>query len=466
MISAHPTRRDLLKGLSCGFGYAALASLAAEEAAAAVGPGRGQGRQLNALAPLQPHFPARAKRVIFLCMRGGPSHVDTFDYKPQLAVDTGKPAPGQKNRKLMHSPWKFQQHGDRGQWISSLFPHVARHADELCMLNGMHADVPSHPECFVQLHTGSFQFVRPSMGAWVLYGLGSENANMPGFITLNPPSRVGGAQNYGSSFLPAVYQGTRIGQLGQSLKSATVGNLKNPRLDRSQQRRQIDFVQSLNRGLVEKRQSDEQLESVIESYELAFRMQSELPRVLSLSQETAATQKAYGIDAGPTDNFGRQCLLARRLAESGVRFIELSHANWDQHGGLQKRLTANCRAVDRPIAALLDDLKQRGMLHDTLVVWGGEFGRTPHVKKADGRDHNSSGFTFWMAGGGVRGGMAHGTTDEYGIEAVGGKVHFHDLHATMLHLLGLNHKQLTYRYAGRDFRLTDVFGNVVTEILA
>jgi hypothetical protein len=366
----------------------------------------------------------------------------------------------------MHSPWEFKQHGDSGQWISDLFPHVARHADDLCLLNGMHADVPSHPECFVQLHTGSFQFVRPSMGAWVLYGLGTENANMPGFITLNPPSRVGGAQNYGSSFLPALYQGTRIGQLGQSLKSATIGNLKNPRLDRSQQRRQIDFVQSLNRGLLEKRQSDEQLESVIESYELAFRMQSELPTVLSLSQETAATQKAYGVDAGATDNFGRQCLLARRLAESGVRFIELSHANWDQHGGLQKRLTANCRAVDQPIAALLEDLKQRGMLEDTLVVWGGEFGRTPHVKKADGRDHNSTGFTFWMAGGGVRGGMAHGTTDEYGIEAVGGKVHFHDLHATMLHLLGLNHKQLTYRYAGRDFRLTDVFGNVVTEVLA
>jgi len=452
-----PTRRDLLKGLSCGFGYAALAGLASEAAAES-------GRH-NALAPRTPHFPARAKRVIFLCMRGGPSHVDTFDYKPQLEVDTGKPAPKQKNRKLMHSPWKFQQHGQSGLWISELFPHVARHADALCLLNGMHADVPSHPECFVQLHTGSFQFVRPSMGAWVLYGLGAENANLPGFITLNPPSRVGGAQNYGSSFLPALYQGTRIGQLGQSLKTATVGNLKNPRLDRSLQRRQIDFVQSLNRGLAEERQSDEQIESVIQSFELAFRMQSELPKVLDLSKETASTQAAYGVDQGPTDNFGRQCLLARRLAESGVRFIELSHANWDQHGGLKKRLAANCKAVDQPIAALLDDLKQRDMLKDTLVVWGGEFGRTPHIKKADGRDHNSTGFTFWMAGGGVRGGIAHGSTDEYGIEAVDGKVHFHDLHATMLHLLGLDHKKLTYRYAGRDFRLTDVHGNVVNDIL-
>ncbi len=456
-LPTSPTRRDLLKGLSCGFGYAALAGLASEAAAES-------GRH-NALAPRTPHFPARAKRVIFLCMRGGPSHVDTFDYKPQLEVDTGKPAPKQKNRKLMHSPWKFQQHGQSGLWISELFPHVARHADALCLLNGMHADVPSHPECFVQLHTGSFQFVRPSMGAWVLYGLGAENANLPGFITLNPPSRVGGAQNYGSSFLPALYQGTRIGQLGQSLKTATVGNLKNPRLDRSLQRRQIDFVQSLNRGLAEERQSDEQIESVIQSFELAFRMQSELPKVLDLSKETASTQAAYGVDQGPTDNFGRQCLLARRLAESGVRFIELSHANWDQHGGLKKRLAANCQAVDQPIAALLDDLKQRDMLKDTLVVWGGEFGRTPHVKKADGRDHNSTGFTFWMAGGGVRGGIAHGSTDEYGIEAVDGKVHFHDLHATMLHLLGLDHKKLTYRYAGRDFRLTDVHGNVVNDIL-
>ena len=458
MMFSAPTRRDLLKGLSCGFGYAALAGLAAEAAAADT-------KRQDALAPLKPHFAPRAKRVIFLCMRGGPSHVDTFDHKPQLAVDNGKPAPGKKNRKLMESPWAFKQHGQSGQWISELFPNVAGHADDLCVLNGMHADVPSHPECFVQLHTGSFQFVRPSMGAWVLYGLGTENANLPGFITLNPPSRVGGAQNYGSSFLPAVYQGTRIGQLGQSLKTATIGNLKNPRLDRSAQRRQIDFVQSLNRGLIEKRQSDEQLESVIESYELAFRMQSELPKVLSLSKEPAKTQQAYVVDAGPTDNFGRQCLLARRLAEAGVRFIELSHANWDQHGGLQKRLTANCRAVDQPIAALLADLKQRDMLKDTLVVWGGEFGRTPHIKKADGRDHNSTGFTVWMAGGGVKGGIAHGKTDEYGMEAISGKVHFHDLHATMLHLLGLDHKKLTYRYAGRDFRLTDVYGDVVNEIL-
>ena len=458
LVSGFPSRRDLLKTLSCGFGYAALAGLATEAADA-------DSRGRNPLSPRQPHFAPRARRVIFLCMRGGPSHVDTFDHKPQLTADSGQPAPGKKGRKLMGSPWKFSEHGESGLPISELFPQVARHADDLCILNGMHADVPSHPECFVQLHTGSFQFVRPSMGAWVLYGLGTENANLPGFITLNPPSRVGGAQNYGSSFLPAVYQGTRIGQLGRSLKNATVGNLKNPRLGRDQQRKQIDFVQSLNRGLLERRQQDEQLEGVIESYELAFRMQSELPRVLDFSGESKSTFESYGVNGQGTDDFGRQCLLARRLAEAGVRFIELAHANWDQHGGLRNKLTANCTAVDQPIAALLQDLKQRDMLKDTLVVWGGEFGRTPHVKKQDGRDHNSTGFTFWMAGGGVKGGIAHGSTDSYGIEAVSDKVHFHDLHATILHLLGLDHKRLTYRYAGRDFRLTDVFGNVVKDIL-
>ena len=458
LASGYPSRRDLLKRLSCGFGYAALAGLTTEAAAA-------ESRGSNPLSAREPHFTPRARRVIFLCMRGGPSHVDTFDHKPQLTRDSGQPAPDKKGRKLMGSPWKFSEHGESGLPISELFPQVARHADDLCILNGMHADVPSHPECFVQLHTGSFQFVRPSMGAWVLYGLGTENANLPGFITLNPPSRVGGAQNYGSSFLPAVYQGTRIGQLGRSLKNATVGNLTNPRLGRDLQRRQIDFVQSLNRGLLERRQDDSQLEGVIESYELAFRMQSELPKVLDFSGESKSTFESYGVNGQGTDDFGRQCLLARRLAEAGVRFIELAHANWDQHGGLRNKLAANCAAVDQPIAALLQDLKQRGMLKDTLVVWGGEFGRTPHVKKPDGRDHNSTGFTFWMAGGGVKGGIAHGATDSYGITAVSDKVHFHDLHATILHLLGLDHKRLTYRYAGRDFRLTDVFGNVVKKIL-
>jgi hypothetical protein len=458
------TRRDLLKSTSCGFGYMALAGLASEVAAK---ESRGIDASLgNPLAPREPHFPPTAKRIIFLCMRGGPSHVDTFDYKPRLATDDGKPAIGAKGRKLMQSPWKFKPRGESGIEISDLFPNVAEHADELCLINGMYADVPSHPQCFVQLHTGNFQFVRPSVGAWVTYGLGTDNSDLPGFISISPPGRVGGAQNYGSSFLPAVYQGTAIGALGQPIKSAAVQNLENSRLSKDLQRQQIDLVQSLNRDLKERKPTNPELDGVIESYELAFRMQSAVPFVMDIEKETKATLDAYGVDNGATDDFARQCLLARRFAEAGVRYIELSHANWDQHGNLNKNLTSNCKKTDQPIAALLADLKQRGMLKDTLVVWGGEFGRTPHVKKADGRDHNATGFTFWMAGGGVKGGLRYGATDEHGISAVDNRVHFHDLHATMLHTLGLDHERLTYKYSGRDFRLTDVYGNVLHDILA
>ena len=417
------------------------------------------------MAPQQPHFPARAKRVIFACMRGGPSHVDTFDYKPALKRDDGKTTSETGKRKLLQSPWKFKQHGQSGIPISSLFPHVAKHADSLCVLNGMYADVPSHPECFLQLHTGSFQFVRPSMGAWVSYGLGTENENLPGFITISPPSKVGGAQNYGSAFLPAFYQGTRIGTFGQSLKDVSLDNIANQKLSPTQQRKQLDLIQGMNHDLKKRRAHNQQIDGVIESYELAFRMQSAVPQVMDIGNETQATLDAYGIDQKNTDNFGRQCLMARRYAEAGVRFIEITHANWDQHSNLKGKLESNCTAVDQPLAALLNDLKQRGMLEDTLVVWGGEFGRTPHVKKSDGRDHNSSGFSFWMAGGGVKGGLRYGATDEHGISAVENRVHFHDLHATLLHLLGLDHERLTYNYAGRDFRLTDVHGHVLTDIL-
>lgn len=447
-----PSRRHLLKSLSAGFGYMAFSGISAQAN--------------NPMAPRQSHFPARAKRVIFACMRGGPSHVDTFDYKPALSRDNGKTTAQSRNRKLMESPWCFSQHGQSGLWISELFPHLAKHADNLCVLNGMYADVPSHPECFLQLHTGSFQFVRPSMGAWVSYGLGTENENLPGFITISPPNRVGGAQNYGSAFLPAFYQGTRIGNFGQSLKDVSIDNLKNTGLSRSQQRKQLDLVQHMNHDLQQRREHNQQIEGVIESYELAFRMQSAVPEVMNIDNEDPKTLADYGIGDQATDNFGRQCLLARRYAEAGVRFIEITHANWDQHGSLRAKLESNCTAVDQPLAALLRDLKQRGMLEDTLVVWGGEFGRTPHVKKEDGRDHNSSGFTFWMAGGGVKGGMTHGATDEHGISAVEGRVHFHDLHATILHLLGLDHERLTYNYAGRDFRLTDVYGHVIRDIMA
>jgi hypothetical protein len=392
--------------------------------------------------------------------------VDTFDYKPALAKDNGKTANGYGNRKLLESPWKFSKRGKSGIEISELYPNLAKHADKMCLLNSMYGDIPNHPQCFVQLHTGSFQFVRPSLGSWVLYGLGTENQNLPGFVTLNPPARVGGAQNYGSAFLPAIYQGTRIGNLGQSLKDVKIANLGNDRLNTEEQRRQLDYIQSLNRDLKSRNESSAQIDGVIESYELAFRMQSALPEVMSLKGEKESTLSAYGIGNGATDNFGRQCLHARRMVEQGVRFVEISHANWDQHGGLRAKLGSNCKATDQPMATLLTDLEERGLLEDTIVMWGGEFGRTPHVKKQDGRDHNASGFSFWLAGGGVKGGMRYGATDEHGIKAVENRMHFHDLHATLLHLLGLDHEKLTYRYAGRDFRLTDVHGNVAKEILA
>ena len=452
-------RRHALKTLSCGFGYMALAGMASQAAA-------DENRFQNPLLPKEPHFPAKAKRIIFLCMRGGPSHVDTFDYKPQLAKDNGKAAPsGPKNRKLMQSPWKFNQHGESGLPISELFPNVAKHADDLCLINGMQGEIPNHPQAYLKMHTGSFRFVRPSVGAWALYGLGTENQDLPGFITINPETRVGGAQNYGSSFLPAIYQGTAIGRVNQPLSKAQIGNIRNDRFSDDLQRSQLDLVQEMNQELLKKKNVSPELEGVIESYELAFRMQNAVPQLMDLSTETQDTLDQYGIGEKKTDNFGRQCLMARRFAESGVRFIELCHSNWDQHGNLKKKLADNCLATDKPIAGLLWDLKQRGMLDETLVVWGGEFGRTPTVKQKDGRDHNAKGFTTWMAGGGSQGGQRVGATDEYGIEAIENKVDFHDLHATMLHLMGLDHTKLTYKYAGRDFRLTDVYGRVVEEVM-
>ncbi len=456
------SRRDVLKATSCGFGYLALAGLAAEAA------GREADYQ-NPLAPKQPHFEPQAKRVIFLCMRGGPSHVDTFDYKPALEKYAGKSpgdlegAPNQRGRTLLPSPFKFSQHGESGLFISELYPHLARQADDLCLINGAWTDLPNHPQALVQLHTGNFQFVRPSMGAWVLYGLGTENQNLPGFITIKPPSRLGGAQNYGSSFLPAVYQGTKIDNVQGD---DGIGNINNPHFAGSLQRKQLDLLQSLNRNLAEEYAANSQLDGVIESYELAFRMQSAVPELMDLSQESEETLKLYGIGERETDEFGRMCLMARRFAEAGVRFIELTHENWDQHNNLRSRLTTNTKATDQPIAALLTELKKLGMLKDTLVVWSGEFGRTPAVRNEDGRDHNSTGYTMWMAGGGVKGGHQYGATDDFGITAQVDKFHIHDFHATTLHLLGLDHTKLTYRYAGRDFRLTDVYGRVADGLMA
>jgi hypothetical protein len=460
------TRRTALKLSGCGFGYLAFAGLAAAEDG-----GDEPRRSQDPLAPKPPHFPPRAKRVIFLCMKGGPSHVDTFDHKPKLTADDGKAPPAGRGRgflagRLLGSPWKFSQHGDGGLWISELFPELAKQADELCLLNGMHTNVPAHPQAFLQLHTGTSQFVRPSLGAWTLYGLGTENRNLPGFVSLNPPTVNGGAQNYGSAFLPAIYQGTRIGNEGRPVASARVSNIANPKFGPEAQRAQLDFVQALNRERLEQHRVDPQVEGVIESYELAFRMQRDVPKVMDLSAESKETLALYGVGGAGTDDFGRQCLLARRFVEAGVRFVEVCHGDWDQHRNLKAELARHATAVDRPIAGLLADLKRRGLLKDTLVVWSGEFGRTPYAQGTDGRDHNNKGFTAWLAGGGVRGGFAHGKTDDYGFEAVEGKVHTHDFHATVLHLLGLDHTKLTFRYAGRDFRLTDVHGTVVKEILA
>ena len=448
------SRRDILKGMSAGFGYMAFAGIHA---------------QAGASAPLQakrPHFTPKAKRVIFCCMRGGPSHVDTFDYKPSLARDEGKQLQKFKNRELMPSPWEFKPHGQSGLKISSLFPNLAKHSDDLCILNGMYSSVPAHPQSFLQLHTGSFQFVRPSMGSWILYGLGTENQNLPGFISLCPPNNVGGAQNYGSAFLPAFYQGTKIGEFNQNIRTASLRNLNNQNISSRSQRKQIDFVQSLNHNLLKRKKQSAQIEGVIESYELAFRMQSAVPELIDISNENKSTISDYGIDNRTTENFGRQCLMARRFAEAGVRFIEITHGNWDQHRNLNSALARNCAATDQPLAALLKDLKNRGLLEETLVIWGGEFGRTPHIKQADGRDHNSTGFSFWAAGGGVKGGINYGATDEHGVAAVENRMHFHDLHATILHLLGMNHEKLTYKYAGRDFRLTDVHGEIAHKIIA
>ena len=456
------TRRNALKTTGCGFGYLAFSALATQAATS---------EYANPLQPKGTHFQPKAKRVIFLCMRGGPSHVDTFDYKPELAKHDGK-TPGeaagkglnsQKGRKLKKSPWEFPQHGDSGLPISTLYPHLSKHADDLCLLNGSYTDIPNHPQALVQLHTGNFQFVRPSMGAWVLYGLGTESQDLPGFITIKPPARLGGAQNYGSAFLPAVYQGTAINDVNSS---KAIGNINNPQFTGDLQRKQLDLLQSMNRWAADKNPANSQLEGVIESYELGYRMQTAVPEVMDVSGESPKVLKKYGIGSGKSDQFGRQCLMARRFAEAGVRFIELTHEGWDQHNNLSSRLASNCQATDQPIAALISDLKARDMLKDTLIIWSGEFGRTPAVRREDGRDHNSTGFTVWMCGGGVKGGMRYGSTDPFGITAVDDKMHVHDLHATTLHLLGLDHTKLTYRYAGRDFRLTDVYGRVAKDIIA
>jgi hypothetical protein len=457
------SRRELLRTLGGGFGWLALSGLARGFGLADAG---------NPLAARAPHFPARAKRVIFLFMHGGPSQVDTFDWKPLLERDHGKPLPFAKPRvqfaetgNLLRSPWKFAQHGESGAWVSELFPRIATQVDRICFVKSLHGTNEAHGGALLALHTGSATFVRPSLGSWVLYGLGSENEDLPGFVTICPTLGHGGVNNWSSAFLPGIYQGTPIGNASVPAREASVAHLAAARPDL--QRAQLDLLAAQNEEHRAARAADAALEARIASFELAFRMQSEAPGVLDLTRESEATRALYGIEDRVTENFGRQCLLARRLCEAGVRFVQCTHSyKWDQHANLKADHERNAREVDRPIAGLLTDLAARGLLADTLVVWAGEFGRTPTAENQDGRDHNPHGFTVWLAGGGVKPGFSYGATDDYGYYAALDKVHLHDFHATLLALLGLDHERLTYRHAGRDFRLTDVSGRVVSELFA
>jgi hypothetical protein len=415
------------------------------------------------------HVP-RAKRVIFLFMHGGPSQVDLFDYKPQLQKSDGQTLPFEPAKNIsakpvvMASPWKFSQCGQSGLWFSELMPELSRHADKLCMIHSMHSRGQSHGQAVCMLHTGSDSLVRPSVGAWVAYGLGGENPNLPAFVSIAPSSGHGGPRNYGAAFLPAAYQATTIGRAGK-LGTGEIPYLSGPTPQGQPPHAHFELLQQMNRDHLLRAQGDERIQGAVDAFDLAFRMQRTAPTVLRLTDESPAVHQLYGIGEKDTDNFGRQCLLARRLIEAGVRYVQVCTANvWDQHGNLRRDHEKNARMVDRPIAGLLDDLHARGLLDETLVVWGGEFGRTPIAQGTDGRDHNPQGFTIWLAGGGIKGGFRFGSTDEFGYYAVQDRVHMHDLHATLLHALGLNHERLTFRYAGRDFRLTDVYGRVVHEI--
>ncbi|HLK58530.1 MAG TPA: DUF1501 domain-containing protein [Chthonomonadaceae bacterium] len=466
------TRRDMLTQFASGFGMLGLASLLKEEARADALP-----QAANPLSPRSPMYPARAKRIIFLFMSGGPSHVDTFDYKPRLTADMGKPLPFEKPHLersktggLLGSPFSFKKYGQSGIEVSELFPHLAGCVDDITVIRSMVADNINHNGACLQMNTGEQAFSRPSLGSWLLYGLGSENQNLPGYLVISPAQPAQGAPLWTSSFLPAAYQGTLVADLKNP-----IANLHNADLSLPQQRDQLDTLRQLNEMHLAKREEDSRLDARIASFELAFRMQREAPEAFSIANETEITKQIYGIDDKTTEIFGTQCLMARRLIERGVRIVQVYHTQtagrascqlWDQHSNLRAGLRENCAATDKPIAGLLKDLKSRGLLDDTLVIWGGEFGRTPTAEGDNGREHHPFGFTMWLAGGGVKRGVSYGTTDEFGWYAEQDKVHVHDLHATILHLMGIDHKKLTYRYGGRDYRLTDVYGNIVESLLA
>lgn len=458
------TRREFLHRASGGFGSVALSGLWSDLQAAPRHP----------LGARHGHHEAKADRVIFLYSTGGVSHIDTFNHRPQLTADHGKSVTasrwlnksGEFRRYLIKPRWAFQQYGESGTWVSDLFPQLGSVIDDICVFNAMHCESDGHDKATLAAHTGSAQFARPSAGSWVSYGLGTENRNLPSFMVLAPAAPYAGAQTWGSDFLPGCHQGTQVVPGKNPLP-----NIR-PRVARPElQKMELDLLARLNRAHRKTRAADQSLDARIRSFETAFGMQREAPEAFDLSGETEATLKLYGLERGATSGFGWQCLVARRLAERGVRFLELidvgSNSNWDSHGNMadHARLAG---AIDRPIAGLLTDLKQRGMLDRTLVVWTTEFGRTPFNTNANhaGREHHNFCFSSWMAGGGIRGGLVHGASDEHGILADRDTVHTHDLNATMLHLLGIDHERLTYRHAGRDFRLTDVHGEVIHDVIA
>ncbi len=467
------SRRQALSRVACGFGFLALAGMAAQAA----------NRGAHPLALRPGHHRPRAKREIGLFMGGGVSDLDSFDYKPALYANDGrmlefldqraiaKTGAGATGR-VMKPMWEFRQRGQSGRWVSELFPHLARHADDYCVVRSMHTEGVAHGPATLFLHTGATNQLRPSMGSWVTYGLGAESENLPAFVSLSPTLANGGPRNYGSGFLPAVFQGTALGRAGQKAAEAAFRHVRHPDLAPAAQLRQFELIRALNGDQLSARPGDRELEALAHSYELAWRLQRHAPDALDLSRESAATLALYGIGEEPTDDYGRQCLMARRLAESGVRYIQVNYSDntnnpaWDQHSNMPKHLDHAVR-VDKPVAGLLTDLKARGLLEDTIVWWGSESGRTHYAERnGTGSDHDPPGSSVLLAGAGFKPGFAYGETDEFGHFAVENKVHMHDLHATILHQLGLNHEQLTFRHDGRDYRLTDVHGRVVHDLLA
>ena len=463
------TRRDAIARLGGGLGMIGLATALAEPTGAAEAISAAPAASGSPLLPRAPHFPARAKRVIHLFMNGGPSQVDTFDPKPALEKYAGQEPPKElvntmrrTKGKLMPTPFKFEKHGQAGIEVSEIFPHVAKQIDDICVLRSMHTNLPNHEPSLLMMNSGETQPTRPSMGSWLSFGLGTDNQNLPGFVVLCPGKPVVGPQLWSNSFLPGIFQGVHINNSNLDPKKV-ISNISNSQITSSDQRQQLDLMRRLNGLHRDQRANDPQLEARIQALEMAFRMQTEAQEAFDISRESEATRKLYG-----DGEFANACLTARRLAERGVRMTQIYYGNgqpWDDHGDILNHRN-HAQKSDQAIAALIVDLKSRGLLEETLIVWGGEFGRTPTGEGSKGRDHNNLGFSMWLAGGGVKAGYVHGATDEIGFSAVDKKIHVHDLHATILHLLGMDHTKLTYRYSGRDFRLTDVSGTVVQDLLA